>query len=62
LLFEYFGTRGELLGPTASSLDLARVVIIARSKSGQGSVYGSRAGTLADSGTVSIALRNLARQ
>ena len=62
LLFEYFGAGGELLDGTASSLGVARVEITARSQSEQLNPLRSRDGAIADSGTVSIALRNAARQ
>jgi prepilin-type N-terminal cleavage/methylation domain-containing protein len=62
LLFEYFGAHGELLDATASSLGVARVVITARSESEQRNPFRSRDKTIQDSGTVSIALRNAARE
>jgi hypothetical protein len=60
LLFEYFGASGEPLDATASH-GLARVVITARSQSEQQNPFRSRDKTIADSGMVSIALRNVAR-
>jgi prepilin-type N-terminal cleavage/methylation domain-containing protein len=62
LLFEYFGARGELLDATTSSVDVARVVITARSESRQQNPFRSRADPIGDSGTISIALRNGARR
>jgi prepilin-type N-terminal cleavage/methylation domain-containing protein len=62
LLFEYFGVSGAPLNAAASVMDLGRVVITARSESEQRNPFRSRDGTIADSGTVSVALRNAARQ
>jgi len=61
LLFEYFGTTGQRLDAQASPLTLARVDITARSESGEQALPGSRSNRIADSATVSIALRNRAR-
>jgi prepilin-type N-terminal cleavage/methylation domain-containing protein len=61
LLFEYFGAGGGPLDVTASN-GLRRVLITARSRSEQQNPFRSRDKTIADSGTVSIALRNVARQ
>ncbi len=62
LLFEYLDARGAPLGAAASSMGLARVVITARSESEQRNPFSQRSGTIADSGTVSVALRNDSRQ
>jgi prepilin-type N-terminal cleavage/methylation domain-containing protein len=62
LLFEYFGASGESVDAIASAMDLGRVVIMARSQSEQRNPFRSRDGSIADSGTVSVALRNTARQ
>jgi len=51
ILFEYFDALGGRWNPQSSSVGLARVDITARSGDG-------RAGASADSGTISIALRN----
>jgi hypothetical protein len=61
LLFEYFGATGQQLDPQASPLALARVDITARSESVEQVLLGSRSNRIADSATVSIAVRNHAR-
>lgn len=61
LLFEYFDASGQTLGPAASSLALARVDLTARSESAHQLVFGSRWNGIADSATVSLAIRNTAR-
>jgi prepilin-type N-terminal cleavage/methylation domain-containing protein len=60
-LLEYFDSQGSPLGPTASPMLLARVDITARSESNQRNPFSRRTATIADSATVSIALRNGAR-
>lgn len=56
--FEYFDAHGEPLGPSDSPLMLARVDITARS---EGSQRMARGRGLAESGTISVAVRNRAR-
>ena len=62
LLLEYFDSHGVRLGATASPLVLARVAITARSESDQQNPFSRRAAYIADSATVSIGIRNRARQ
>jgi type II secretory pathway pseudopilin PulG len=58
LLFEYFDRNGSRLTATSSPLDLARVDVTARSESRQQLLIEGRGFRPADSGTVSIAIRN----
>jgi prepilin-type N-terminal cleavage/methylation domain-containing protein len=58
LRFEYFDAGGSRLEATASPLLLARVSVTARAESGQRLVIEDHARRPADSGTVSIAVRN----
>jgi type II secretory pathway pseudopilin PulG len=62
LLLEYFDTRGVPLAPTASATLLARVTITARSESNQRNPFSRQPANIADSASVSIALRNGARE
>lgn len=62
LLFEYFDARGAPLGVSGSSMLLARVAITARSESDQRNPFSRRTGNIADSATISIALRNGAHE
>jgi hypothetical protein len=61
LLFEYFDGSGQRLAPSASQVTLARVDITARSESGQELWLGRSSRRIADSATVSLAIRNGAR-
>ena len=61
LLFEYFDATGGRLDALASPLGLARVDITARSESRDQLLLGSRSNRIADSATVSVAVRNPAR-
>jgi prepilin-type N-terminal cleavage/methylation domain-containing protein len=58
LLFEYFDSAGTRLDPSAPPTALARIDVTARSASPQRNGFSLRQPTIADSATVSVALRN----
>ena len=58
ILFQYFDASGARLGAGSSALELARVDIIARAKSHHQLLIEGRVFHPADSGTVSVSLRN----
>jgi prepilin-type N-terminal cleavage/methylation domain-containing protein len=58
LLFEYFDTQGNRLGPGSSPLGLARVDVTARAQSRQQLLIEGRQWVPGDSATISIAIRN----
>ncbi|HEX9218918.1 MAG TPA: hypothetical protein VF858_00385, partial [Gemmatimonadaceae bacterium] len=58
LLFEYFDSQGERLSAGSPGLELARVDITARAQSRHQVLVEQRAVIPADSGAVSIAIRN----
>jgi prepilin-type N-terminal cleavage/methylation domain-containing protein len=62
LLFEYFDARGAQLPLTASPSLLARVIITARSASDERNPFSSHVANISDSATISIGLRNGARE
>lgn len=62
LLFEYFDSAGRRLDPTASPLALSRVDLTARSESAQRASWLGQPSRIADSATVSVAVRNRGQQ
>ena len=60
LVFEYFDASGQRLS-AMSSLSLARVDITARAESGSGASVDGVAARIADSATVTVAIRNRGR-
>ena len=60
ILFQYFDATGGFMGAGSSALDLARVDIIARAESQQQVLIEGGVFRPADSGTVSVSLRNRA--
>jgi len=60
ILFQYFDATGASMGAGSSALDLARVDIIARAQSHQQLLIEGGVVRPADSGTVSVSLRNRA--
>jgi hypothetical protein len=61
LLLEYFDVNGQRLGPGAAPIGLARVDITARSAGTSQAWFGDRSQRIADSATISIAIRNRGR-
>lgn len=61
LVFEYFDSKGQRLGATASPFALARVDITARGESGNRFSAGGVSGRISDSATVAVAIRNRVR-
>lgn len=58
LLFEYFDAQGQRLDPTGAALSVARVDVTARSESSRQWKGMQSARRIADSATVSVAIRN----
>jgi type II secretory pathway pseudopilin PulG len=61
LTFTYLDASGQRLGASDSPLLLARIEITARSESHQGILAAGSIGTISDSATISVAVRNRAR-